>query len=223
MNCDETRALFDDYAAGALPDAASRAIETHLRNCPGCRAVATEELRLRAALRALPVPKPRAGFAQQALRRARARNRLAGLPPASRWFGTGFATAMLAMVLVWGGLMSLGPQTPVAAKLHMAVNQVRTVGLLIDAPEDLAGVEVSMKVPEHVELVGFPGRRNLSWKTDLRKGRNVLSLPILATMQGEDDMHVSLFHERKTKTFRVELGVAGAEQSRRSPGTVMPG
>lgn len=215
MNCDETRALFDDYAAGSLPDAAHRAIEGHLRHCSACRRVAADEHRLRAALRALPMPRPRAGFAARALRTARLRNRRAQGSHHYRWFGAGFATALMAAVVLWGGVTALRPDAPIAAHVQMAVNQVRTVGLVIDAPDDLQGVEVSMEVPANVELVGFPGRRHLSWKTDLRKGRNVLSLPIVATGRGEDEMRVSLFHHRKSKTFRVLLGVAEAQ---RAPG-----
>ena len=214
MNCDETRALFEDYLAGALPDAAHRSIDEHLRHCARCRRVAADEHRLRAALRTLPVPPVRAGFAHQALHAARVRNRGTGVRPQHRWFGAGFASAVFAGVLAWSALTAFGPGYPVDAKLSMAVNQVRTVGLLINAPEDLEGVEVSMEVPGNVELVGFPGRRHLSWRTDLHEGRNVLSLPILATGQGEREMRVSLFHQRKTKTFRVLLGVASDGQSR---------
>lgn len=213
MNCEETRALFDDYAAGALPDAANRSIEFHLRNCRGCRQVADQEHRLRTALRSMPAPDMPPGFSRRALSAARVRGRRHRARPHYRWFGAGFASAMAAAVLGWGVLVALLPHDPVAAKLSMAVNQVRTVGLVIDAPEQLKGVEVSMHVPENVELVGFPGRRYLSWKTDLDRGRNVLSLPILATEQGEDELLVSLLHERKSKTFRVRLGVATDGQS----------
>lgn len=222
MNCDETRALFDDYAAGSLPDAAHRSIEAHLRQCSACRHVAADEHRLRAALRALPVPEPRSGFTRRALRTARARNRRGLGSHHYRWFGAGFATAIVAAGVVWGGLTWMAPRTPVAAQLSMALNQVRTVGLLIDAPADLYDVEVSMEVPDNVELVGFPGRRHLSWKTDLRKGRNVLSLPIVATGQGEEEMRVNLVHRRKMKTFRVLLGVA-KETPRRPVTHVVPG
>lgn len=214
MNCDETRALFDDYAAGTLPDAASRSIEFHLRNCPGCRHVAADEHRLRAALRAMPTPEMRPGFARSALRKARTRGRREHARGQYGWFGAGFASALAAGVLGWSLLTVWLPDDPVAAKLSMAVNQVRTVGLVIDAPEQLRGVEVSMQVPENLELVGFPGRRFLSWKTDLEPGRNVLSLPIMATGHGQDELRVSLLHESKTKTFRVLVGVAQEGQSR---------
>lgn len=223
MNCDETRALFDDYAAGALPDAAHRSIETHLRHCSRCRHVAADEHRLRAALRALPAPPMPPGFAQRALRNARQRNRRQWARSQYRWFGAGFATALFAAVIGWSALTAYVPEQPVSAHVSMAVNQVRTVGLVIDAPDDLAGVEVSMVVPDNVELVGFPGRRHLSWKTDLGKGRNVLSLPILATGQGNDELRVSLFHERKSKNFRFLLGVADGGQSRTPGAPGMPG
>ena len=223
MNCDETRALFEDYVAGALPDAAHRSIEEHLRHCAGCCRVAADEYRLRAALRVLQAPRARAGFTQEVLRTARLLNRGVGVRPQYRWFGAGFASALFAAVLAWSALTALGPGYPVDAKLSMAVNQVRTVGLLINAPADLDGVEVSMEVPGHVELVGFPGRRHLSWTTDLHRGRNVLSLPILATGQGENEMRVSLFHQRKTRTFRVLLGVAGDGQARSSVNRAVSG
>ncbi len=213
MNCDETRALFDDYAAGALPDAADVAIDTHMRHCRDCRAAVADELRLRVALRTLVAPQPRPGFAARALRAARRTNRAGLLSARQRWFGVGFASAMAATVAVWSGLMVLGPHTPVAAKLNLALNQVRTVGLVIDSPEDIAGVEVSMLVPENVELIGYPGRRHLSWTTHLQKGRNVLSVPVIATGEGDNEMRVSLFHDRKTRSFRVQFGVTGEQRS----------
>ena len=35
-------------------------------------------------------------------------------------------------------------------------------------------------LPEHVELEGYTGRKQIAWYTNLRKGDNVLTLPLAA-------------------------------------------
>ena len=37
-----------------------------------------------------------------------------------------------------------------------------------------------MELPDHVALVGQPGVRAMTWEGSLRKGANVLELPLLA-------------------------------------------
>ena len=56
-----------------------------------------------------------------------------------------------------------------------------------------------------MELEGYPGRKQLSWQTSLKKGPNVLALPIRAIEHGEGELMARLNYGEKTKTFRVLL------------------
>ena len=67
--------------------------------------------------------------------------------------------------------------TPVT--VAVASGAVSPVRLVFRSPRALAGVTVSLRLPEGVELAGRDGRREWRWQTDLDRGGNVLELPVI--------------------------------------------
>ena len=200
-DCTTVRAQVDELVHGELSAPEAATCRHHIDHCPDCAAALAEAEALRLALRAMPVPEPRAGFAAQALANARhqnaglaapgARPAPAGQEPSGRradgwsWWG-GLAAAMaagLVLTVLWGLPRSMSvPEDPAAtaAPLRLALYEPREIGIAIDAEAPIQGARLTVRVDGGIELVGFGGTRELSWETDLEQGTNMLALPVLA-------------------------------------------
>ena len=161
-----------------------------------------ENGRLGRALRQLPVPPPSAGFEGRvlgALRRPRFHAAL--LRPA-------LAAAVTLAVGLAAGLSlprDSGRAAAPAASIDLATAEVKPVRLLFRSPRALSGVTVQLRLPEGVELQGHPGRQ-LSWRTDLQAGANLLELPVIVH-SGEGGMltaELSLGQDRKQFAVMVK-------------------
>ena len=94
--------------------------------------------------------------------------------------------------------------------MSIAVNTERTIKLAFASSESLQGAKITIRLPENVALVGYPGRRQLSWETNLKKGDNLLSLPIVATQVAQGELIADIEYEGRVKTLTLSLDI-GAE------------
>jgi hypothetical protein len=60
-----------------------------------------------------------------------------------------------------------------------ALNEVRAVDLELASPRALEDAEIELELDGAIELEGYAGLRELSWRTDLDAGANRLSLPVI--------------------------------------------
>lgn len=213
MDCRQTGRYIDDYLDGWLDPAVQRELEAHLTSCAACDARIRDERELRAALRALPVPPMRRAFAEQVFHKAAQAN-----TPQRRTLAPVFGLAMaagLAVALVVGALLptQTGPQAPGVQSLTL--HQVRTVELSMNAESALDNVTLTIRVPEGVEIDGFPGQRQVSWQTRLDAGVNVLALPLVGRDAAHGELVALLQHADKRKVLTVPLDVKIPGQSSR--------
>jgi anti-sigma factor RsiW len=209
MNCREFQDQLDEYLEGALASTAHEAASAHLRDCARCQQRLARHHERRAALRSLAVPAPRAGFFEHALRQARrpahARavlwTRLAG----------GAVAAGLALWIGFGLLPGTGPAsgTRALSTVTIALHEVSTVQLAFNAEQALSGATLSIRLPAGVEIQGFPGEREVRWKTDLARGVNLLSLPLRAIAAAEGPLQARIEHGDRSTEIRVLLLVKG--------------
>jgi len=218
MNCTEFQLHIDEYLAGELPAQAVDAAGTHLTDCAACQQRLTRLQAMRAALRSQPVPSPRPGFFDQALRHAQqpARSR------AFRWPRLAGA-AIAAGLAVWLGFSWLPgfKSTPrsEAVGVAIALHETRTVQLSFNAERELTGATLHIRLPDGVEIRGFPGQREIRWHTDLARGVNMLSLPLTAVAASEGTLTAQLMHgDRRTEfSVRVRVNMNNAMAKRRTP------
>ena len=164
---------------------------------------------LRQALRQMPVPSPRPGFAEEALARAVASHEREAKRPArafvrwETWFGAavGAAVAALATFLV------MRPDVPSAQEpgITLAINESRNVDVLIDSERTLDGAMIRVVTTGSVELEGFEDKHSVEWQTRLERGRNVLSLPVVARTSGPAQLVTVIEHEGRTRKVAVNL------------------
>ncbi|MCF6338653.1 MAG: hypothetical protein L3J84_12025 [Gammaproteobacteria bacterium] len=94
--------------------------------------------------------------------------------------------------------------------MSIALNTQQTIRLAFASSESLQGAKITIRLPENVALVGYPGRRQLSWETNLKKGDNLLNLPIIATQVARGELIADIEYEGRVKTLTLNLET-GAE------------
>lgn len=165
---------------------------------------------LQALLEDYAVPEPEAGFYDRALARAmhtgsrRQRN---------RWLAAGFGSAVAAGFALWlmAGLFFAAPQLPEADApvpgVTMALEKPRTINLVFSSARPLDTAMLTVSLPEGLELAGFPGQREITWKTSLDAGKNVLPLTLVALTPAGGELLARLEHADRNRTFRVRVDI----------------
>lgn len=166
---------------------------------------------LDALLKEYPAPEPRDGFFDQALARAthegsrRQRN---------RWLMTGAGSVIAAGLVLWliGGLF-FTTQTPVPVEpeipgITMTLDEPRTVRLVFASGEALENASLTVVLPEGIELAGFPGQREITWRTSLDAGKNLLPLELIATSPLGGEVLARIEHNNRNRTFRLRIEVS---------------
>ncbi len=203
MNCTDTQNLLDDYLDNDLTANDHRLMDFHINNCSSCKQLFDEAMAIREALKTLPVKDSTVDFEGRVF--AEVRNQYAHKSGGSR-FISGFATAIAASVFFWVASTLFFAQEPLIGEQNIIIvsmNESRPVRLMFDAPSDIQQVTLSLVLPENIELDGYPGKPELSWNTSLKKGQNVLSLPINAIQAGKGELIAQLRYGGKTKIYRL--------------------
>ena len=222
MNCEQLREQLDGYADGLLSTEQVQAMQAHAVDCPDCQRLLAQQDELIQALRAMPVPPMRPGFAQQALKRAVEQKQ-----NHRRGFATGFSSALVAGVALWlvvgfimpGMMPGERSQPEGVAQVSLALYQESTVNLVFYSPKPVNDAKLSITLPENVELVGFPGERVIAWQTSLTEGKNILPLPLRANAAAKSQLLASIESGSSKKIFRLQIGVS---ESGRSTGLSVP-
>jgi hypothetical protein len=209
MKCQNAKLILDEYLDGTLLTRQRDDLIHHLDTCQACQRELAELENLRHHLREMPVEPARENFAIEAIAAAAGSDAHVAQkrPGFTHWFGAGFAGALVAGLVLWG-LGTIYPpmqtQSP-KASFNIALYQPQKISLAFNAPADISNVTVSIELPEQFEVVGHAGRRLLSWKTNLKKGRNILTLPVVAKGEGKGVMIARLSRNKETKTLQVLL------------------
>ncbi len=203
MECSQVNTHIDELLANALGEPLRSAVLLHIEHCDQCARTLRQDRSLHELLRGLPLPPPSPGFHARVLRQAGAGQRR------SRSLLTGLAlAATLVMGVVLGWMLAPGGEPPASVQaVALLAQQPGSVRLAFESGHDLRDVKLTLHLPSSVELVGYPGQHELTWRTDLRRGRNELSLPLVAR-DGEGGLLVAqLEHGVQRKQFVVRINV----------------
>lgn len=206
MECQQATQYFDEELDGTLSEPLQYGLHQHLKHCTACQQRCESGNRLHAALKDWQVPPPSAGFKDRVLHVAVERNR--PWPKSATLVGLAMAASLvigIGLGLVLAPVGS-GPQSAVQT-VAMTVDQPQNVTLAFDSAQALTGVTLTVNLPANVELVGYPGQRSLSWRTDLKAGKNQLTLPLIAHKGAGGALAASLTHGQRHKEFSLYLAV----------------
>lgn len=220
MNCQFFMLHYENLLDGLLGEAERTAMESHVAKCSDCRARIENRRRLIDALRQSPIPPARDGFAEAALRHARAVHEhkpvYIGKPARRRiplWFVSGVTGVAAGVLVLMGTLWFARPAPSGVATVVFRVKETRSVRFAFTSPEELRNVTLSLELPANFEFANRPRDRSLRWRATLRKGGNVITVPIMALRGGNGDLVAKVARNHKVKSFRVLLK-AGAESIR---------
>ena len=177
-------------------------------------------------LRAMPTPEPRPGFVDRAL--ANAANAGSHVPAARNtaeragrrnvalrweiWLGALVGGAVAAALTVV--LMRPTHLQPAERAITLALNEVRDIDVLIDSDRDLTDATIRVAVTGGVALDGMANEHIVDWRTDLGRGPNLLSLPVIARKAGAGQLVAVVEHGGKTRTVMINLTVSGSAAKR---------
>ena len=170
-----------------------------------------EDQEVLALLKDYPMADATAGFYDQALARAthegtrRQRN---------RWVITGFGSAIAAGMVLWliGGFFLTTPNLPEPDAsipgIAMTLEEPRTINLMFASETAMPSATLTVTLPDGIELAGFPGQREIAWKTSLVAGKNYLPLELIALTPVGGEVLARLEHENRDRTFRLRIEVS---------------
>lgn len=219
------------------------AFDAHRAACADCQASYESEISLLTGLQQMPVPTPTADFADRVLGAAVAQTAQHNVQKKNvqkkgeqhrQGFLLGFGSAAVAAMALWvvvgvfpvanapegttsdetvvaSAASNSGTQSPA---LSIALNQQQDIKLAFYSGEPLKGAKITIRLPENVALVGYPGRRQLSWTTNLKKGDNLLRLPVIAMQIARGDLVADIEYGDQLKTLTVSLEANVSDTSR---------
>ena len=208
MNCHGCTENLDLYIDGELESSTRAKFEEHVNQCSQCSEMVTREQAIRNALRAIPVPMPEAGFFEQSLDRT---VKMTKTHEQRKWLLTGFGGALAAGVVGW---MILGQpietngidQAPIDG-LTVTIGTPKTIRFSINSANELTGAKLFVSLPEGVEIVGFDMQSEVDWTTTIKKGPNILELPIVVYSGTGGTILARVEHDNKSKTFEFTVSV----------------
>jgi hypothetical protein len=169
-----------------------------------------QDRELEALLKDYPAPTASTAFYDRALARAthggarRQRN---------RWLMTGFGSAVAAGLALWliGGFFltpAIAPTVdPDIPGVTMTLEEPRTVNLVFASATALDSATLNLTLPDGIELAGFPGQREITWRTSLNEGKNFLPLELIAVSPMGGEVLARLEHQDRNRTFRLRIEV----------------
>jgi hypothetical protein len=184
-----------------------RAAADHAEGCKECRSAIDAVHSLRAE-RLAPVPPPSPRAFERAM--AAATSRLPRSQPQRHtfWAGMGVGAALAAGIAIAVVTFApvRAPQDPSATpQIAMAMNEQRDISISLTSPETLTDAEIHVVLSGEIGLEGFEGRKELRWRTNLDRGDNQLTLPVIALGTGGGQLLVEVVHGDKRRTFVVDI------------------
>jgi hypothetical protein len=214
MDCRCFALQVDDWLDGRLNVAERQSMQSHVESCPGCRRGYGAAGALRAALRTLPAPALRPGFAERALAKA------AAAPRTGRQAVLGMALAASVVLGLGVAAILFAVRPEPVQTLVLTERQPESVRLMFNADKPLSGATLSLTLPENVEIVGYGERRELTWQADLGAGGNLLRLPLIAHGPAGGELVARLTLGASSRTFRLKIKVRNAAGAGELPAPV---
>lgn len=213
MNCEDTQELLDDYLDGALDRSVQERLQRHIDQCDACRSRVARAQALQSALQEMPVVAPSAGFHDRVLRQARDASR----PDRSRGRRPLIALAMAASLVAGIGIgLQLNRQDggdAAVPQVAIALQEREVVQLVFRSDAAARDVTFSVRLPEGVELDGFPGMREVVWQGALQPGANLLRLPLVAHSLTHGELRAAIRQDGWSRTFSVDVTVTSPDRT----------
>jgi hypothetical protein len=203
MRCEDAIEIIQTTAQ---PGLALRAAFLHVTDCDECRLALRGVDALR-SLRDEPLP----AVTDDAV--ARAIDYAIAFEPQRR-YRPGFVGGVISGLALAAaiGAVAVGLWLRTAAvvdggvpQVLLAVNEPHAVTVTLESPEPLLAADVRVELRGAVALDGYDGQRELRWQTNLDRGVNQLTLPVVALGASGGQVLVEVTHGDKRRTFVLDV------------------
>ena len=209
MNCTQYQNMLDDYLDGSLSVIQLNNTQAHLNACNDCHDIFSQSENILAVLKDIPVPPAKLGYEQRVLSFLDKKQN-----QSKNWFIAGFGSAIAASFALW---LVLSPLAIIDSKninsVNLIVQKQQTVDLVFSLANELIEATLTLELPNKIEISGYPGKRQLSWKTSFKKGANRLALPLIAKEDLNGILIAHLSSKGTTKTFRIQIDTSQPSSS----------
>jgi len=203
VNCSFVGKNLLDYADGNSTEETMQAVEKHLERCAHCKNRLATELRIQHSLRNSFTHQTTEQFKDNLFFTIEQQASLA-----RRWFNTGFSSAVAAGLFAWA-LFSVFIHASnygnTTEEIHLPLNIAKIINIAIETPANFNQVTMTIEVPSHIEIDGFPNENRISWNTTLNSGKNLLSLPLKLKENYDGYIIAKISDGTKDKAFRFAI------------------
>ena len=192
MNCDQAKALINAYIDKSLSADDVVAFESHCADCDDCKRELDALSRQKQLLASLPAveldTELRKRLFDTAVKQVDAdpvEAKTTSMPSVVYRFA---AAAMISAIALFAAMPYIS--TPEGEDKYMVLvsDQVQTITVAIESEQAIDMVKMHVELSDNLELKGFGSKRQVNWDAGLKKGVNVISLPIIGIAQGEGDI-----------------------------------
>ena len=212
MNCTDLNNLLDDYVADRLEGSLSEQISSHLSECEMCRKLVHQHKEYFVRINTFTAPSLSSSRSARILRLAVAEGQKKLDAKNQRMsFVRGFVAASVLAVTAFIGLNTLQPTSQPTALVGM-YDWVEEISLVINVPEDMNGAQLILDLPADISIQGLEHLARVKWPVDLKKGSNVIELPVYIEPYAEYaevvTLSASIVYKDKKRNFELDINLA---------------
>ena len=210
MKCDSCIKTLDQLLDGELDEASAYEVQLHTIQCDDCSVALERKRQLRESLKAMPYAPPAEGFYDRLLEqtvKTTHRNEV------MYWTSAGLGTAIAASVIAWLVLVLPGDfredlDAAQLAGVTISLNVEKTVRVSFESVSELQGATLTVQLPPGVRISGYDDQSEITWSTNVTRGINILSLPIIVRSGQGGTILARVEHAGKSKSFQFDVTVS---------------
>lgn len=218
MECKKVCEQLDDYFDNFLSSYDRKKVEIHLRNCEKCTSLYSREAAFRKMLKEVPSPVISKEFSANIFQSVYKKHKKQQ-SWANRLSIAGGAIAAIFVIFIYVGSQNHNhPQTNIddSSRTTLQLKQTKKVKLLVNSPRDLKNAMITIMLPEQIALAGYPDKRQISWKANLAKGNNLLTIPLIGKKEGLVSVTTRIDHLNQSKELHFKMQINNVHETKSS-------
>lgn len=182
-------------------------ISTRIKECDVCMNQYQRHLAYLHKMQAAPTPSLHPSAAAKMLKEAS----LLGEKKSKKdnGFIKGFIAASVLALSVFGTYTTINQDDALVVKQSQIEFIDKNVTIIIHSKTEIYDAELDLILPQEVAIAGFENIHELTWPVDLKKGANILELPVRVHRNNESQQPLSilatLYHESDERNFEFNI------------------
>jgi len=214
MKCHKVKAQIDEMIAGSLPERKTSEVITHLECCQTCRVYLEKRQAMLSVLTRFP---SHLVDTQTELARLKQSHRVWWPTSQSTWAFSALAAGFAVFMIFWLAPFNPPEEDAMAWGVIAYQGETKTISFLFNSHHEIDNVRFSVTVPPSIELKGYAGKQQLTWRGKLIKGDNLLSIPIIAKGPAQSGISMSIEHENTRKFVNLMVEVRNRSGQLKDP------